>query len=53
MEDMKEVPERCDHPEEHLSNVFFDLLDQPYRRCRKCGTELCGRDVLNELHKRR
>jgi hypothetical protein len=47
---MTELPDRCDHPEEHVSNIRFDMLDQPYRRCNKCGEEFCGRDALNHLH---
>ena len=46
---MMELPERCDHPEETLSPLLFDLLDQPYRNCKKCGTSICGRGALQHL----
>ncbi len=46
---MKELPEKCDHPEDALSPLLFDLLDQPYRNCYKCGTSICGRDALNYI----
>ncbi len=52
IKDMLEIPERCDHPYELLSpTVNFDLMDQPYRKCTKCGEDICGRDHLQYLRK--
>lgn len=52
IKDMTELPERCDHPENCLGPNGFDLLDQPYRKCSKCGTEICGHDALSALQKK-
>ena len=51
VKDIQEVPERCDHPEEYISRLHFDIMDQPYRTCKKCGMEFAGRDMLNYLKK--
>jgi hypothetical protein len=37
---MTELPERCDHPNEYLK-MEFDMLDQPYWQCQKCGYSMC------------
>lgn len=44
-----EHPDKCQHEPEYLSNIMFDILDQPYQICNKCGKEFCGRDAINAL----
>ena len=50
-DELYELPERCDHPEEWVSDIRFDIMDQPGRICKKCWTEFNGRDALGYLHR--
>jgi len=49
VKEMTEVQARCDHPEEEISRMHFDIMEQPYRTCRKCGMDFVGRDMLDYL----
>jgi len=47
--EITEIQSRCDHPEEEISRMHFDIMDHPYRTCKKCGMEFAGRDMLDHL----